>query len=64
MNSNTNIAKCSNPNLNIHMCRQCQRSTKNIYEQSTTFNLKCSGKSNYECDGYVSKKETKTLFDK
>jgi len=56
------LMKCNNPNINIQICRGCKRGTKskdNKYEQFYLRNTRMNG---MQCDGYVSKKESVSLF--
>ena len=59
--SNQEIMKCHNPNTEVPMCRECKRATLAKDNEYETFNLKQMG-GNATCDGYVSKRETETLF--
>jgi len=56
MSATTEVMKCHNPNTAIPMCRECQRSGN-----SETYPLK-NTMNGYVCDGYVSKRQTETLF--
>ena len=63
METKVEIVKCHKPNMDVPMCRQCQRrgeSKNNTYE---SFNLRESRMNGWFCDGYVSEKEVFSLFD-
>lgn len=59
----TEITKCYNPNDEATICRECQRNGLSDNCEYETFDLVETRSSGYKCDGYVSKKETKGLFD-
>jgi len=61
MSENTEVMKCHNPNTAIPMCRECQRSGKSETNEYETYPLE-NTKNGYACDGYVSKRQTETLF--
>jgi len=58
------ITKCFIPNMQVPMCRQCKRSEPQKQgEEFETFALKNTQNNGIQCDGYVSKKQEKGLFD-
>jgi len=58
----TELTKCSNPK-DIALCEGCKRNqTVKESEDSSAFPLRESRMSGWHCDGYVSKRETETLF--
>lgn len=57
------LMKCSNPNSDLPMCRECQRSGEAKNNEYEAFDLNKTLMNGYRCDGYVSKRETESLFD-
>lgn len=51
------IVKCANPKTELPMCRECQRNSTSKDNEYQAFNAEKS-----KCDGYVSKRETESLF--
>jgi len=62
MNQRTEIVKCHNPNEEVPICRECMRRGESKDNEYETFPLRESRMSGWLCDGYVSKRETETLF--
>ena len=56
------IMKCNNPNSNIPMCMECQRNGISKDNEYESYNLNKPIMHGWQCDGYVSKRETKSLF--
>lgn len=56
------LMKCSNPNSDLPMCRECQRSGESKDNEYEAFDLNKTLMNGYRCDGYVSKRETESLF--
>ncbi len=57
------IMKCQNPNSNIEICRNCQRNSESKDNEYEQYSLNKTLMNGYQCDGYVSKRETRGLFD-
>ncbi|MFA5669882.1 MAG: hypothetical protein WCX83_00350 [Candidatus Cloacimonas sp.] len=56
------LTKCANPNAELPMCRECQRSGESKDNEYEAFNLN-RPVVGWQCDGYVSKREAGSLFD-
>lgn len=56
------VMKCNNPNSEVPMCRECQRGTKSDHNEYEVYPLKKTTMNGYQCDAYLSKRETETLF--
>ena len=63
MSEPVELMKCHNPNMNTPMCRECKRGIKSKDNEYETFDLKNTRMNGVQCDGYVSKKESGSLFD-
>lgn len=61
MSETVEIMKCSNPNEKLPICMACQRNGR--AEEYESFNLEKTLMNGWQCDGYVSKREIKGLFD-
>ena len=63
MSEITEIMKCHNPNSKLPMCRECQRNGESKDNEYEAFNLRKLTMHGWQCDGYVSKRESGSLFD-
>jgi len=55
--------KCYNPNKELAMCRECKRGVVSKNNEYESFNLHKTLMNGWKCDGYVSKRESGSLFD-
>ena len=57
------IMKCFNPNKELPMCRECKRGVVLKDNEYESFDLKKTLMYGWQCNGYVSKRESGSLFD-
>lgn len=62
MSETVELMKCSSQNENVPMCRECMRHGESKDNEYESFDLKKTTMHGYQCQGYVSKRETETLF--
>jgi len=63
MSESIELMKCYSPNNNIPMCRECQRNGESKDNEYEAFDLRKVIMHGWQCNGYVSKRESGSLFD-
>lgn len=63
MSETVEVMKCANPNQNLPMCRECQRIGESKDNEYESFYLRDTRMNGMQCDGYISKRESGSLFD-
>lgn len=63
MSETVEIMKCYNPNSEVPMCRECKRNSKSKDNEYESFDIRETRLNGWKCNGYISVRQVKGLFD-